>query len=422
LFAPQGLQWLISMPKRQANPKLEKQMKLVDPIIAFQSEIQQIRRDLHAHPELCYEEKRTSEVVADKLSEWGIPVIRGLGLTGVVGIIKHGSSKRAIGLRADMDALPMQEVNTFAHASRHPGKMHACGHDGHTAMLLGAAKHLAEHRNFDGTVYLIFQPAEEGGAGARRMIEDGLFDQCPMNAIYGMHNWPGAPVGTMSVVEGPMMASSNEFYVTVKGKGAHAAQPHKGIDPVMVAVQIAQSWQTIISRQKSPLDTAVLSITQIHAGSATNVIPDEAELVGTVRTFTQPVLDMIEQRMGEIARHTAAAFGAEVDFKFRRNYPPLVNHPAETRFAVEVMKSVVGADKVDDQVEPTMGAEDFAFFLQAKPGCYVFIGNGEGDHRDGGHGLGPCVLHNGSYDFNDHLLPIGASFWVRLAEQSLPLA
>ncbi|GJI98003.1 hydrolase [Duganella caerulea] len=397
-------------------------MKLVDPIIAFQSEIQQIRRDLHAHPELCYEEQRTSDIIADKLSEWGIPVIRGLGLTGVVGIIKHGSSKRAIGLRADMDALPMQEVNTFAHASRHPGKMHACGHDGHTAMLLGAAKHLAEHRNFDGTVYLVFQPAEEGGAGARRMIEDGLFEQCPMDAIYGMHNWPGAPAGTMSVVEGPMMASSNEFYVTVKGKGAHAAQPHKGIDPVMVAVQIAQSWQTIISRQKSPLDTAVLSITQIHAGSATNVIPDEAELVGTVRTFTQPVLDMIEQRMGEIAQHTAAAFGAEVEFKFRRNYPPLVNHPAETKFAVEVMKSVVGADKVDDNVEPTMGAEDFAFFLQAKPGCYVFIGNGEGDHRDGGHGLGPCVLHNGSYDFNDNLLPIGASFWVRLAEMSLPVA
>ncbi|MYM94316.1 M20 aminoacylase family protein [Duganella vulcania] len=397
-------------------------MKLVDPIIAFQSEIQQIRRDLHAHPELCYEEQRTSDIIADKLSEWGIPVIRGLGLTGVVGIIKHGSSKRAIGLRADMDALPMQEVNTFAHASRHPGKMHACGHDGHTAMLLGAAKHLAEHRNFDGTVYLVFQPAEEGGAGARRMIEDGLFEQCPMDAIYGMHNWPGAPAGTMSVVEGPMMASSNEFYVTVKGKGAHAAQPHKGIDPVMVAVQIAQSWQTIISRQKSPLDTAVLSITQIHAGSATNVIPDEAELVGTVRTFTQPVLDMIEQRMGEIAQHTAAAFGAEVEFKFRRNYPPLVNHPAETKFAVEVMKSVVGADKVDDNVEPTMGAEDFAFFLQAKPGCYVFIGNGEGEHRDGGHGLGPCVLHNGSYDFNDNLLPIGASFWVRLAEMSLPAA
>jgi hippurate hydrolase len=395
-------------------------MKLVDPIIAFQSELQQIRRDLHAHPELCYEEQRTSDVVADKLSEWGIPVIRGLGLTGVVGIIKHGKSQRAIGLRADMDALPMQEINTFPHASRHPGKMHACGHDGHTAMLLGAAKHLAEHRNFDGTVYLVFQPAEEGGAGAKRMIEDGLFEQCPMDAIYGMHNWPGIPAGHMSVVEGPMMASSNEFYVTVKGKGAHAAQPHKGIDPVMTAVQIAQSWQTIISRQKSPLDTAVLSITQIHAGSATNVIPDEAKMVGTVRTFTTPVLDMIEKRMEEIATHTAAAFGAEVEFKFRRNYPPLVNHAKETRFAVEVMKAVVGADKVDDQVEPTMGAEDFAYFLQAKPGCYIFIGNGEGDHRDGGHGLGPCVLHNGSYDFNDNLLPVGASFWVRLVETSLP--
>jgi hippurate hydrolase len=403
------------------DPILEKQMKLVDPIIAFQSELQHIRRDLHAHPELCYEERRTSDVVADKLTEWGIPVIRGLGLTGVVGIIKNGSSPRAIGLRADMDALPMQEVNTFAHASRHPGKMHACGHDGHTAMLLGAAKHLAEHRNFDGTVYVVFQPAEEGGAGARRMIEDGLFEQCPMDAIYGMHNWPGIPSGHLSVVEGPMMASSNEFFLTIKGKGAHAAQPHNSIDPVMVAVQIAQSWQTIISRQKSPLDTAVLSITQIHAGSATNVIPDEAQMVGTVRTFTTPVLDMIEARMGEIARHTAAAFGAEVDYKFRRNYPPLVNHAAETRFAVEVMKEVVGADKVDDNVEPTMGAEDFAFFLQAKPGCYIFIGNGEGDHRDGGHGLGPCVLHNGSYDFNDNLLPVGASFWVRLAEKSLPL-
>jgi hippurate hydrolase len=399
---------------------MEKHMKLVDPIIAFQSEIQQIRRDLHAHPELCYEEQRTSDVVANKLTEWGIPVIRGLGVTGVVGIIKNGTSERSIGLRADMDALPMQEINTFDHASRHPGKMHACGHDGHTAMLLGAAKHLAEHRNFDGTVYLVFQPAEEGGAGAKRMIEDGLFEQCPMDAIYGMHNWPGIPAGHMSVVEGPMMASSNEFYLTIKGKGAHAAQPHRGIDPVMVAVQIAQSWQTIISRQKSPLDTAVLSITQIHAGSATNVIPDEAKMSGTVRTYTWPVLDLIEQRMGEIAQHTAAAFGAEAEFRFRRNYPPLVNHPAETRFAVEVMKEVLGADRVDDQVEPTMGAEDFAYFLQAKPGCYMFIGNGEGDHRDGGHGLGPCVLHNGSYDFNDNLLPIGASFWVRMVEKSLP--
>jgi len=397
-------------------------MKLVEPITAFQPELEQIRRDLHAHPELCYEEQRTSDVVAARLTEWGIPVVRGLGLTGVVGIIKNGSSARAIGLRADMDALPMQEVNTFQHASRHPGKMHACGHDGHTAMLLGAAHYLATHRNFDGTVYVIFQPAEEGGGGAQRMIDDGLFEQFPMEAVYGMHNWPGIDVGSFGVTAGPMMASSNEFDVIVRGKGAHAAQPHKGVDPVMVAVQIAQSWQTIISREKNPLDTAVLSITQIHAGSATNVIPDEAVLIGTVRTFTTEVLDLIERRMQEIANHTAAGFNAEVDFTFKRNYPPLINHAAQTAFAVEAMKAVVGADKVDINVEPTMGAEDFAFMLQAKPGCYVFIGNGEGAHRAGGHGLGPCQLHNASYDFNDTLLPIGASFWVKLAEMSLPAA
>ena len=397
-------------------------MNLVEPIIAFQTELQQIRRDLHAHPELCYEEQRTSDVVAARLTEWGIPVVRGLGVTGVVGIIKNGSSKRAIGLRADMDALPMHEVNTFAHASRHAGKMHACGHDGHTAMLLGAAHHLATHRNFDGTVYLIFQPAEEGGAGARRMIDDGLFEQFPMEAVYGMHNWPGMEAGTFGVAAGPMMASSNEFRVVVKGKGAHAAQPHKGVDPVMAAVQIAQAWQTIISREKNPLDTAVLSITQIHSGSATNVIPDEAVMIGTVRTFTTEVLDLIETRMKEIATHTAAASRATVEFGFKRNYPPLVNHPEKTAFAVEAMKAVAGADRVVTNVEPTMGAEDFAFMLQAKPGCYVFIGNGEGAHREGGHGLGPCQLHNASYDFNDTLLPIGASYWVKLAEMSLPPA
>ncbi|NHZ63639.1 M20 aminoacylase family protein [Massilia genomosp. 1] len=394
-------------------------MNLVEPIIAFQGALEQIRRDLHAHPELCYEEVRTADVVAARLTEWGIPIVRGLGLTGVVGIIRNGSSTRAIGLRADMDALPMQEINSFEHASRHPGKMHACGHDGHTAMLLGAAHHLAKHRNFDGTVYLIFQPAEEGGGGARRMMQDGLFEQFPMDAVYGMHNWPGMPMGTFGVVAGPMMASSNEFRVVVKGKGCHAAQPHRGVDPVMVAVQIAQAWQTIMSREKSPLDTAVLSITQIHAGSATNVIPDEAVLIGTVRTFTTPVLDLIEQRMGEMARHCAAGFNATVDFQFKRNYPPLVNHARETAFAVEAMTAVVGLDKVDAHTEPTMGAEDFAFMLQEKPGCYVFIGNGEGDHRAGGHGLGPCQLHNASYDFNDNLLPIGASYWVRLAEMQL---
>ncbi|MGJ7916558.1 M20 aminoacylase family protein [Massilia sp. LXY-6] len=395
-------------------------MRLVEPILAHQAELETIRRDIHAHPELCYEEQRTADVVARRLTEWGIPVVRGLGVTGVVGIIKNGTSSRAIGLRADMDALPMQELNTFEHASRHAGKMHACGHDGHTAMLLGAAHYLSQNRNFDGTVYLIFQPAEEGGAGARRMIDDGLFERFPMDAVYGLHNWPGMAAGKFGVVAGPMMASSNEFRVVVKGKGAHAAQPHRGIDPVMVAVQIAQGWQTIISREKNPLDTAVLSITQIHAGSATNVIPDEAVLIGTVRTFTTDVLDLVERRMQDMANGVAAAFNAGVDFSFKRNYPPLVNHAAQTAFAIEAMKAVVGAENVDTNVEPTMGAEDFAFMLQAKPGCYVFLGNGDGAHRLGGHGLGPCQLHNGSYDFNDQLLPIGASYWVRLAEMSLP--
>jgi hippurate hydrolase len=394
-------------------------MRLVEPILAHQSELETIRRDIHAHPELCYEEQRTADVVASRLTEWGIPVVRGLGITGVVGIIKNGSSERAIGLRADMDALPMQELNTFEHASRHAGKMHACGHDGHTAMLLGAAHYLSQNRNFDGTVYLIFQPAEEGGAGARRMIEDGLFERFPMDAVYGLHNWPGMAAGKFGVVAGPMMASSNEFRVVVKGKGAHAAQPHRGIDPVMVAVQIAQAWQTIISREKNPLETAVLSITQIHAGSATNVIPDDAVLIGTVRTFTTEVLDLVERRMQDMAQGVASAFNAGVDFTFKRNYPPLVNHATQTAFAIEAMKAVVGADNVDANVEPTMGAEDFAFMLQAKPGCYVFLGNGDGEHRLGGHGLGPCQLHNGSYDFNDQLLPIGASYWVRLVEMSL---
>ncbi len=397
-------------------------MKLIDPIVQFHAELQQIRRDIHAHPELAYEEVRTADVVAAKLTEWGIPVVRGLGVTGLVGIISNGSSKRAIGLRADMDALPMPEINTFAHASRHPGKMHACGHDGHTAMLLGAARYLAQHRNFDGTVYLIFQPAEEGGRGAERMIQDGLFERFPMDAVFGMHNWPGIPAGHFGVTPGAQMASSNEFHVTIKGRGSHAAQPHKAIDPVMTAVQIAQAWQTIVARNINPNDPAVVSITQIHTGSATNVIPDEAMMVGTVRTFSLPVLDLIERRMKEIAEHTAAAFDATVEFRFNRNYPPLINHARETAFAVEVLTAQFGEQHVDAHTEPTMGAEDFAFMLQHKPGCYVFLGNGDGGHRDHGHGLGPCNLHNPSYDFNDDLLPIGATYWVRLAESFLSTA
>lgn len=394
-------------------------MNLIEPIIQFHTELQQIRRTIHAHPELCFEEVQTADLVASKLTEWGIPVIRGLGVTGVVGVIKNGSSPRAIGLRADMDALPLQESNSFDHHSKHDGKMHACGHDGHTAMLLGAAYYFSKYKNFDGTVYVIFQPAEEGGGGAKRMMDDGLFEQCPMDAVFGMHNWPGVPTGKMGVTAGPMMASSNEFAVTIKGKGAHAAQPHMSIDPIMVAVQIAQSWQTIISRNVNPVDAGVLSITQIHSGSATNIIPDSASLIGTVRTFTLGALDLIEQRMREIADHTAAAFGTSVEFEFKRNYPPLINHEQETAFAIDVMQSVVGSAQVISNIEPTMGAEDFAFMLQEKPGCYVFIGNGDGAHRPLGHGLGPCNLHNPSYDFNDDLLPIGASYWVRLAEEFL---
>lgn len=394
-------------------------MKLPDPILEFQSELRQIRRDLHAHPELCFEEQRTADVIAEKLTQWGIPVIRGLGVTGLVGVIRNGQSTRAIGLRADMDALPVQEINSFPHASRNAGKMHACGHDGHVAMLLGAAKYLAEYRNFDGIVYLIFQPAEEGGGGALRMMDDGLFTQCPMNAVFGMHNWPGIPVGSFGVTTGAMMASSNEFEVVITGKGSHAAQPHKGIDPIMTAIQIAQGWQTILTRNKNPLEAGLISITQIHAGSATNVIPDNATLIGTVRTFSSDVLDLIESRMRAIAEQMAAAFDATVDFRFIRNYPPLINHAKETAFAVNVLTSLVGHDKVIADVEPTMGAEDFAFMLQEKPGCYVFIGNGEGAHRDAGHGLGPCNLHNPSYDFNDDLLPVGATYWVRLVEAYL---
>lgn len=393
-------------------------MKLIEPIVANAPHIATLRRDLHAHPELCFEEVRTADVVAAKLTEWGIPIHRGMGTTGVVGIVKAGTSNRAVALRADMDALPMQEFNTFAHSSKHPGKMHACGHDGHTAMLLGAAHYLAQNRNFDGTVYLVFQPAEEGGGGAREMIKDGLFEKFPVEAVFGMHNWPGVRTGTFAVSPGPVMASSNEFKIVIRGKGGHAALPHNAIDPVVVACQMVQGFQTIISRNKKPVDAGVISVTMIHTGEATNVIPDHCEVQGTVRTFTIEVLDMIEQRMRELAQHTSAAFGARCEFSFVRNYPPTINSSNEAEFARKVMATIVGENNVMAQ-EPTMGAEDFSFMLQAKPGCYVFIANGDGAHREMGHGGGPCMLHNPSYDFNDELLPLGATYWVRLAEQWL---
>lgn len=390
-------------------------MKLIDSILADASGIATLRRDIHAHPELCFEEERTADVIARALTEWGIPVHRGLGKTGVVGIVKNGTSDRAVGLRADIDALPMTEHNHFAHASKHAGRMHACGHDGHTAMLLAAAKHLATHRDFDGTVYLVFQPAEEGGGGAREMIKDGLFDKFPMEAMFGAHNWPGMAAGQFAVKSGPVFASSNEFRIVIRGKGSHAALPHDGVDPVPIACQMVQGFQTIITRNKRPIDAGVISVTMIHAGEATNVVPDSVEIQGTVRTFTLEVLDLIERRMQAVAEATCQAFEATCEFSFHRNYPPTINHPKETEFVRSVLGDVVGRQNVQE-FEPTMGAEDFSFYLLEKPGCYFLIGNGDGTHREGGHGLGPCMLHNSSYDFNDELIPLGGSMWVRMAE------
>ena len=394
-------------------------MKLIEEILEHTEEFRAIRRDIHAHPELRYEERRTSELVAEQLTRFGLTPHRGLGGTGVVASLSSGTSPRAIGLRADMDALPMQEHNAFPHRSRHEGRMHACGHDGHTAILLAAARHLAHHRAFDGTVHFIFQPAEEGGAGARRMIQEGLFQKFPCDAVFGLHNWPGLPVGQLGVRPGPQFASSNEFEIRIQGKGAHAAMPHLGVDPVMVAVSMAQMLQTIVSRNRKPIEAAVLSITQIHAGSATNVIPDDAVMQGTVRTFTVEAIDLIEGRMREIVEHTARAHGASAELSFLRNYPPLINHPREAAFCASVMDGIVGPENVLRDVEPTMGGEDFAFMLQERPGAYVFLGNGDGAHREAGHGLGPCALHNPSYDFNDDLLPLGATYWVRLVERWL---
>lgn len=377
--------------------------------------IKALRREIHAHPELGFEEVRTADLIASQLQAWGIDIHRGLGKTGVVGILKGRPGTRSIGLRADIDALPMTEHNTFAHASQHPGKMHACGHDGHTAILLAAAHYLAQHRDFDGTVYLVFQPAEEGQGGAREMIRDGLFELFPMQAIFGMHNWPGLAAGDIAIRNGPCFASSNEFHIVVRGKGCHGAMPHLGVDPVPIACQLVQAFQTIITRNLHPLDSGLISVTMINAGEATNVIPETVTLRGTVRSFTTATLDIIETRMREITQHQCAALGATAEFDFIRRYPPTVNHTAETRFVRDVMRQVLGTDHVHD-FEPTMGAEDFSFYLQEKPGAYFVIGNGDGTHRSAGHGMGPCMLHNPSYDFNDELIPLGATLWVRLVE------
>ncbi|MBC8641637.1 amidohydrolase [Caballeronia sp. EK] len=394
-------------------------MALIPEIEASNDEIKALRRAIHAFPELRYEENRTSQLVADNLDRWGLEVHRGMGKTGVVGILRRGAGSASLALRADMDALPIDELNTFEHRSKNPGRMHACGHDGHTAMLLGAAKYLAKHGEFDGTIVFIFQPAEEGGAGAKAMIDDGLFQKFPVQAVFGIHNWPGMPAGHFGVTDGPIMASSNDFRITVKGIGSHAALPHSGRDPIFAAVQIANGLQGIITRNKKPIDTAVLSITQVHAGDTLNVIPDEAWIGGTVRTFSVETLDLVESRMKHIVEMTAAAFECTVELIFNRRYPPTINDPKQARFAASVMEEVVGKSNVRYPVEPAMTGEDFSFMLLEKPGCYSFLGNGDGAHREHGHGEGPCMLHNTSYDFNDELLSVGSTYWVTLAQRFL---
>ncbi|MHB9836206.1 M20 aminoacylase family protein [Paraburkholderia terrae] len=397
-------------------------MNAIAEIQAFSEEMTAVRRDIHAHPELGYNVNRTADLVASKLEEWGLPVVRGVGKTGLVASLKRGNSTRAIGLRADMDALPMQEANVFAHRSTVQGAMHACGHDGHTTMLLGAARYLAKSGDFDGSVHFIFQPAEEEGAGAQAMIDDGLFERFPVDAVFGVHNWPGIPEGHFGVRSGPIMASTSLFRVTVTGAGCHGAMPHLGADPVFAVAQIVCALQSILTRNKNPVDAAALSVTQIHAGEAQNVVPTDAWLGGTVRTFSEATLDLIESRMRAIVSSIALGLGCRSEIEFSRNYPPTINDPEQTALAVEVMREVVGDQAVDAAIQPTMAAEDFSFMLRAKPGCYAFIGNGCGDHRIVGHGAGPCLLHNASYDFNDRLLPVGSTYFVRLVERFLKRA
>jgi len=387
-------------------------MPVINSIAALEEEMTAWRRDFHMHPELAYEETRTAGIVAEKLESWGIEVKRGLGKTGVVGVIRGTGEGPSIGLRADMDALPIVEANDTPWKSQNNGVMHACGHDGHTTMLLGAAKYLAETRNFAGTVNVIFQPAEEGFAGAQAMIDDGLFEDFPCDQVYGLHNWPQMPAGTIAAVKGPIMAAADKFDITVTGKGAHGAMPHHGVDPVVIGSQIVTALQSLVSRTNDPMSTAVISITMFHAGAAYNVIPDEAVLSGTVRTFDGKVQDRIEAGMAAIAEGVAKGMGGSAAVNYRRGYPATVNHDRQTDLAAGVAASIVGADNVRDDVEPTMGAEDFAFMLNQKPGCYLWLGQGGGASE--------ANVHHPQYDFNDKVLPIGASVLARLVEDLQP--
>jgi amidohydrolase len=392
-------------------------MPTINRIAEFHPEMTEWRRDFHAHPEIAYEEFRTSEIVAAKLEEWGIEVHRGLGGTGVVGTLRGahpGPEGRAIGLRADMDALPMQEEADIPHASRNPGRMHACGHDGHTTMLLGAARYLAETRNFAGTVRFIFQPAEEGRGGAKRMVEEGLLDLFPCDEIFGIHNWPSMPVGTMGVRSGAMMAAADLFEIRLTGRGGHGAMPHFSIDPVVVAAHLVTALQTLVSRNTDPADSSVLSVTKINGGTAFNVIPNDASIAGTIRTFRESTRDMMEDGVRRIATSVAAAFGATAEIRYQRNYPATVNSASQADFVAEVAAEVLGAENVRRDFDPSMGAEDFSFMLQKRPGAYLWLGQG-GE-------AGGCMLHNPRYDFNDEILPLGASLWVRLVERALAKA
>ncbi|MBL8385347.1 MAG: amidohydrolase [Burkholderiales bacterium] len=397
-------------------------MNLVD-AFADVSRFVALRRDIHAHPELGFEEHRTAALVADLLREWGIETHTGIAGTGVVGVLACGRRGRSIGLRADLDALPLTEENRFAHRSRHDGRMHACGHDGHTTMLLAAAWHLAQARDFDGTVNFIFQPAEEmGKAGARKMIDEGLFERFLCEAVFALHNFPVGTVGAFGLNHGALMASSNTWRVTMQGRGTHASLPHTGIDPVAAVLALGQQLQGLVARVVDSRERALLAVTQLQGADAPNVIPDSASVGGTIRTFSVEALDRLEASLRAAAAGVAAAHGCAHEVFFRRASPPLVNHAAEARFAAEVMREIVGAAMVDEQYPAVMGAEDFAHMLLVRPGCYAFIGNGDGAHRAAGHGAGPCIVHSTSFDFNDAIIPIGASYFVRLAQRWLARA
>jgi len=386
-------------------------MKIPEEIKRLVPEMTAWRHELHARPETAFEEKWTSAFVAEKLRSFGLEPVAGLAGTGVVATLKAGSSKKAISLRADMDALPLKEANDFGYRSKNEGRMHGCGHDGHIAMLLGAAKYLAAKKNFYGTIHFIFQPAEEGGGGAGKMVDEGLFEKFPCDAVYGMHNWPALPLGQFGLRPGPMMASSDKFEIELGGKGCHAAMPHTGTDLVLAAASIIKELHTIVGRSVDPLEPAVVSVAHLKAGDgAYNVMPGTALLRGTARAFSTGVQDIIERRIREICAGLSAAHGAKAEVKYSRNYPPTVNDEAQAAVCAEAAAALAGKDSVV-AVKPVMGAEDFSFMLRARPGCYLFAGSGEGD---------PAPLHNPKFDFNDKLLPIGAAYWCVLAGQVLP--